>query len=356
METDIKGKGLKRLVLFIAAELFMVALFVWFFDPFYQYHSPFFGQAVLNDRDNQMPGTVRNFEYDSVLLGSSVAENFDTDFIDRAYGCKTLKVIRASGSAADLLYYLEMAQEGHELKNVFWCLDIFALNASAETTLEGGDVPRYLHTRSVLDDIPYVYNKEIILEKIPSMLVFSYLGRNTGGNAYNWSEGKTFSAVQAMRAYDRLLVTPDMMLDEVDFSGEIPDISENLSRIRAQLSEHPGTRYRFILPPYSMLWWDSAYVNGQLEKQFYILDRIFSELSAFENAELYFFQSQEDIVCDLDNYMDMVHYSPEINQYMLERMTAGGNVITGENREEALADMRRLAESISREKIFYYYK
>lgn len=350
-----KKKGLGRLALFIAAELFAVALFVWFFDPFYQYHAPFMGQAVLNDRDNQMPGTVRNFEYDSVLMGSSVAENFDTCFLDREYGCSTLKVIRASGSAADLLYYLEMAQEEHELKNIFWCLDIFALNASTEHTLGGGDVPRYLHTRAVLDDIPYVYNKEIILEKIPSMLAFSYLGRNTGGNAYNWSEGKNFSAEQAMRAYDRLSVTSDLTLDAVDFSDEVPDITENLRMIKEQISEHPETQYYFMMPPYSMLWWDCAYVNGLLEKQFYILDRVFSELSAFENAELYFFQAEEDIVCDLDNYMDMVHYSPEINQYMLEQMTAGNNRVTAGNREEMLAGMRLLTDYISGERIYYYY-
>ena len=356
METTDKKKGIKRLALFIVAELLAVALFVCFFDPFYQYHSPFLGlQAVLNDRDNQMPGTVRNFEYDSVLMGSSVAENFDTDFIDQAYGCSTLKVIRASGSAADLLYYLEMAQEEHDLKNIFWCLDTFAVNASTEHTLNDEDVPHYLHTKSVLDDIPYVYNKQIILEKIPSMLAFSYLGRNTGGNAYNWSEGKKFSAEQAMRAYDRLSVTPDMILDNVDFTDEIPDITENLRRIKAQISEHPGTQYYFLLPPYSMLWWDSAYVNGQLEKQFYILDRIFSELSVYENVELYFFQDENDIVCDLGNYMDLVHYSPEINQYLLEQMAAGKNRVTEGNKEEALDSMRRLADFISQERIFYYY-
>ena len=159
MDGNRKKKGLRRLLLFIAAEFLLVALIVWLFDPFYQYHSPFFGmEAVLNDRDNQMPGTVRNFSYDSVLMGSSVAENFDSSFLDGTYGCRTLKIIRASGSVADLLYYLEMAQERGELRNVFWCLDIPALEASTEVTLRGGDTPGYLHTAGILDDMPYLYN------------------------------------------------------------------------------------------------------------------------------------------------------------------------------------------------------
>ena len=54
-----KRRALKRLIAVMAAEFALAAFLVWLFDPFYQYHAPFFGmEAVLNDRDNQMPGTV----------------------------------------------------------------------------------------------------------------------------------------------------------------------------------------------------------------------------------------------------------------------------------------------------------
>ena len=110
-----KKKAFINLIIIIAVEFALVAAVVWFFDPFYQYHEPFLGmKAVLNDRDNQMPGTIRNFQYDTLLVGSSVAENFDTDYLDSRYGCKALKVIRASGSVADLLYYVEMAEDAEK--------------------------------------------------------------------------------------------------------------------------------------------------------------------------------------------------------------------------------------------------
>ena len=52
MDGNRKKKGLRRLLLFIAAEFLLAALTVWMFDPFYQYHGPFFGmEAVLNDRE-----------------------------------------------------------------------------------------------------------------------------------------------------------------------------------------------------------------------------------------------------------------------------------------------------------------
>lgn len=356
METANKKKALKKLLILIAAELFLAAFLVWLFDPFYQYHAPFFGEeAVLNDRDNQMPGTIRNFTYDSVLVGSSVAENFDSSFLDTVYGVTTLKIIRAAGSVADLLYYLESAQEERELADVFWCLDISALDAPVEVTLYGDDIPRYLHTKTILDDIPYLYNKEVLLEKIPTMLAYSHEGINTGGDAYNWARDKNFSAQQAMRAYDRLSVEVDGAVEQRGFEEKIPLISENIRLLTGQVASHPEIRYRFLIPPRSMLWWDCAYVNGELEERFYILDRAVRALMEFENVEIYYFQNEDFIVCNLDYYMDMVHYSPEINQYMLDRMAAGENRVSAENWESSMAWLRELTRRISEEEIYRCY-
>ena len=53
--------------------------------------------------------------------------------------------------------------------------------------------------------------------------------------------------------------------------------------------------------------------------------------------------------------MDMIHYSPKINQIMLEKMAAGENRVTRENIRETLEKMRTLTERISREDILRYY-
>ncbi len=347
--------ALKRLTLAVLAELAAIAFIVWLFDPFYQYHEPFFGlEAVLNDRDNQMAGTVHNFQYDTLLVGSSVAENFDTDWLDEAYGCDALKVIRASGSLADLLYYVEMAEEEQEIRSIFWCLDIFAMNAPTEVTLYGDDVPRHLHTKTPLDDLTYVYNKEILLEKIPAMLVSSFQGINTGGRAYNWSKGKVFSAETAMGWYDR---PADAGRDIAEKDAELYEeiVGENLRMLETQIAEHPEIQYRFLIPPYSMLWWDCAWVNGEEEERFYILEKTLPALLSFDNVEVYYFQNEGDIICNLDNYMDMVHYSPDINQFMLEQMRAGNYCLTRENWREALGDMRELVRRIHEEEIYRYY-
>jgi len=302
-----------------------------------------------------MPGTIRNFDYDSVLIGSSVAENFDSSFLDAEYGVNTLKIIRASGSVADLNYYLELAHEKQELKQIFWCLDIFALDASTEVTLYGEDVPRYLHTETILDDVTYLYNKEILLEEIPYMLACSMQGLNTGGHAYDWSRGKDFSVEGAKRAYNRDAVSPDVAIQQKSGEANKDIVAANINMLLNEVESYPNITYRFILPPYSLLWWDSAYLNGDILQRFYTLEQVIPALLEHENVEIYYFQAEKDIVCNLDNYMDMIHYTPEINQYMLECVVAGEKRLTVENWEKELLRMKELARCISTEEIYRYY-
>lgn len=347
-----KTKALKKLVICILSFMLIIGGFVCIMDPFYVYHAPLFGaEPVLYDRDYQMPGTVRNFSYDTVILGSSVAENFDSEYVDECYDANTLKVIRASGSVADLLYYMDTAHEGNEIKRVFWCLDIFAMTSSTETTFQNNGELDYLHTQSPLDDITYLYNKDILMEEIPLSLAYAAMDINTGGQAYNWAADKDFSATGAMRAYSK----PTEVVTGVDYSAELQLLQDNLELVVKEIKEHPETEYIILFPPYSMMWWDCGYVNGIGELYFDVLEETMPVLCELENVKVYYFQDDRDIVCNLDNYMDMLHYSPEINQLMLECIVADERRVTSDNVETVIQDMRDTYQYIIEEGIYHYY-
>ena len=67
----------KRFALFSAILLLLLGGMVIGVDPFFHYHKPIGPlKAVVSKGEYQCVGTVRNFDYDSILLGSSVAENY----------------------------------------------------------------------------------------------------------------------------------------------------------------------------------------------------------------------------------------------------------------------------------------
>ena len=347
-----KKSAMKQLGLWILLLLILVAAIVYLFDPFYQYHGVLPGmERVLYDRDYQVAGSIRNLDYDSVILGSSVAENFNGDYVDEQFGCRTIKVVRSSGSVADLLYYLQMAHEERELKNVFWCMDNFSLTASDEVTLQQNKELRYLYTDTLLDDEEYLFNKDVLLMKIPMSLAYSYLGININGAAFDWSKDKEFSASKAMEAYSKQGEVKPVGAWEQDHAM----LAKNLELVSREIQSHPDVNYTILFPPYSMLWWDCGYANGMGELYFDVLEQILPMLCQYKNVKVYYFQDDREIICNLDNYMDMIHYGPWINQYMLEQVVEGKKLVNAENVSNVLQSMRETYEYLTEEGIYEYY-
>ncbi len=323
--------------------LALIGLTVIILDPFYHYHAPLFGlKAVVTKAEYQCIGTVRHFDYDSIVLGSSVAENYNNRWFDEAFGARTIKGIKSGAATVDLVYYMKEAFEARELANVFYCMDISALNADAGKEFPDASLPLYLYDHDPFDDVNYLFNKDVLFEHIPYMLAAGLDADYDEGESYNWAHYKTFSAEGTLSRYARPETVSAMKKEDVGVS--VTDA--NLELVGAVIREHPRTKFYFIFSPYSMLWWDEAYRNGDSDRYIYTVKRAAEYLLAFENVELYYFQNDAGIITDLDNYMDTIHFSGEINREIVRRMQAGECRLTKENYEEEIERMAALVEEI----------
>ena len=337
-----------RSVALLAAVIGVVILF----DPFYRYHAPLPGlKAVLSDKEYQCVGTLRNFDYDALIVGSSVCENYNNHWFDEGFGCTAIKAIRSYGATADLCYLLDKAYESHELKYVFYNIDPSSLSASTEPTYEATNCPMYLYDRSFFNDYPYWLNKGVLLEKIPYMLAYSLIGNYDEGDSYNWAQWKYFGQDLAIGMYTRL---PDVKQMQPE-NTNAEELAGNIALLTAQVEAHPDTTFKFFFSPYTMLWWDNAYRNGERDAVIYNETQAIGALLAYDNAEIYFYQDDEDIITDLDNYMDMIHFSKDINYDIYDKLAKGEGRLTEENYTKRLEQMRTLSERIVQEDILQYY-
>ncbi|MDE7016839.1 MAG: SGNH/GDSL hydrolase family protein [Lachnospiraceae bacterium] len=332
--------------------LFFIIAIVVLFDPFYQYHKPLPGlKSVLTDKEYQCVGTLRHFDYDSLIVGSSVCENYNNHWFDDGFACKTIKAIRSYGATADLCFLLEQAFENQDLKYVFYNIDPSSLSADTETTYESSGCPMYLYDKNYLNDISYVLNKSVILEKIPYMLAFSLKSDYDEGNSYNWAQWKYFGADLATGMYDRR----EDILPMLAKTEHAEKLAGNIALLETQVKSHPETTFKFFFPPYSMLWWDNAYRNGERDYYLYQEEQAIAALLKYENVEIYYYQDEEEIITDLDNYMDMIHFSKEINELICNKLILGEGRLTEENYQERLQNMYELSERIINEDILQYY-
>lgn len=304
----------------IAVLLILVAGVVILFDPFYHYHKPLpFLKAVLSEKEYQVPGTLDHFDYDSVIAGSSVAENYNNRWFDEEFNCKSIKAIRSYGAAADLCYFLNRAFDNQELKYVFLNIDPSSVNKNPETTFAETGSPLYLYDKNPFNDIEYLFNKDVLFERIPYMIASSFDSSYDEGESYNWAQWKAFNEETILYHYYRNPQIKEMMAEDTYL-----DITkENLKLITDVISSHPETEFYIFIPPYSILWWDNMYTEGETLSYIKMEELTMSTLLQYENARLFNFQNATDIVFDLNNYTDSLHFSPEINHYMVTAMKEG---------------------------------
>ncbi|MDO4292272.1 MAG: SGNH/GDSL hydrolase family protein [Eubacteriales bacterium] len=328
----------------LAAAGGLVALF----DPFYHFHGPLPGmKAVVTKSEYQCIGTIRNFDYDSVIAGSSTAENYNNRWFDEVFGCTSVKAIKSSGTTADLKYYLDEAFSTHGIKNVFYSLDLFALDGDPDTNFVNDSMPLYLYDKNPLNDDKYLFNKDVLFEDIPYLLAMNLAGGYDEGTSYNFWQYKTFSEQEALSHYERAKTVAPMQ----DSSQWQERVDRNVELLTDMVQAHPETAFYFFLPPYSSLWWDSVYRSGQLEEYLYARSAAMEALTVFENVKLFDFQTEESIVTELDYYMDPIHFSADINRFMVEEAANADSVYLvrpGEMTERA-ARMRSLAAEMAEE-------
>ena len=96
--------------------------------------------------------------------------------------------------------------------------------------------------------------------------------------------------------------------------------------------------FQFILfyTPYSALYWESIYRDGELKKQIQ-MEKIATELMLeCDNIKLFDFCRETQITDNVNYYRDKEHYVAEINDLIMRWIAEGRGRITKENYKDIL--------------------
>ena len=349
----------RRLFVILFLLLFFCGLLVYLIDPFFHYHKPWFHlKEVLNEKEYQCPGSLAHFDYDAVLAGSSVVENNDNSWFNQDFHCTIIKAVRSYGATADLCDLLDRAFTHQKVKQVFYNLDPSALHAEPVLTFASSGAPMYLYDDNPFNDVQYLWNKDVILKRIPYMIANSYLVPYDENLSYNWMEGKTFGQAAVLSRYYRISDA------EVKFSTDKKPVQKpencyqdelrgNIALLEGELDAHPDTEFRIFIPPYSMLWWDNMNRSGELDSTFYEEREAVHALLSHPNVRLYLLQNIPEIITNLDNYMDTIHFSMEINHRIEQELLSDRYLVTKEKEEQVMehleVEIRKILDTKVRE-------
>lgn len=274
------------------------------------------------------PGIAKNYDYNAVLLGSSMVENTDVKEMDNLFDCTTIKVPYSGGSSYNHKTILDVCyNSGKQIDRVFWSLDEYALTTDKNTPRY--PLPDYLYDENIFNDLSYLLNLDIF---------YFYTSKDIIGTLQHKNDDmmKDGSWVEDESIYCKknALASISYPMEKKENKGELyyqKNLTENLNQnILPFLEAHPDTEFNFYLVPYSISYWYQKKQDGTLEAEIYNARTAVGEILQHENAKVHFFQDEQDIITNLDLYKDYTHFKPEINSYMSKEMAKQSKLLTTE--------------------------
>lgn len=331
----------------VVIALSVIGGWVYAVDPFFHYHKPNTKKYfyTLNNERSMNNGICRNFEYDALITGSSMTENFKTSEMNEIFGVNSVKVPYAAGSYKEVNDNLSVAlDKNRNLRIVVRGLDMDMFLNSASFMEESVEYPTYLYDDNPFNDVFYLFNKDVVFNRVYSMsLDRDKKGFSPGITSFdvyeswqNWQQNNDFG-INSVCPNGIEYAGPGeaVHLTEDEKNMILENITQNVTSLA---DKYPNVDFYYFFTPYCTIWWRNMTAWGltykQIEAEQYIIELILEH----QNIHLYSFNNRTDITADLNNYKDIIHYGQWINSLILRWIYNGDYLLTKDNYLDYLAE------------------
>ncbi|MBQ8129700.1 MAG: hypothetical protein IJ175_05575 [Clostridia bacterium] len=329
----VTARGWSALVLSLSFLLLLLcALAVYLLDPFEHYREsailPLYDQESYNN-----PGIARNYDYDAVILGTSMVEMSSPSVIDGAFGVRSVKLPMRGSHTAQMGWQLSHILEKRPLSLAILAVDAYSLMGPPD---DDEEIVEYLWNDAALDDVNYLLNRDVLLVKLPRLLRNRGLPLEGKRDAmYQWVD-VTFSEKSVL---ETVTFRPQQEMTPAD--ARLERSTENIRRnLIPSIEAHPETRFCIYMPPYSAAYWYQVTRGGLSEQQYRTRRLVCEMLLGYPNVEVYDFSCRLDWIENLNNYFDYSHHSRQVSDALIAAMARG------ENRVQTAAEMEAGSEAL----------
>lgn len=327
---NYKKFGILFVITFIFS-IIIISLTVIIIDPYFHYHKPLKKlnyNLDTNYQRYQNDGIVKHFGYDAIITGTSMTENFKTSEFDELFNVNSVKVPLSGAYYKEIDELLKSAFKNNKnIKYVIRSLDSNAIYIYKDDYSHSLDnYPFYLYNNFVLDDYKYILNKEVLIN---SLLTLTYKKSTSFDEYSNWNGKYEFGQNALDNTYIRKFEkNKNKKIKNKDIQILKGTINQN---IISTIKKHPDIEFYIFYPPYSIYQFDFYNRYGALDKYLIGEEIVTRMLLEYKNIHLFSFLDNYDIITNLNNYRDKIHYSEEVNSYILKSMKMREHELTKDN-------------------------
>jgi hypothetical protein len=284
--------------------IFLVS-FNYMLDPL-QYYRKAQQPVFIKNQRYQIPGLVRNYPFDTIMVGTSHSENFLASQLDNAMGTHSLNLASSGSSAWEQSQVIDLAVRQGPLTNVIWEMNYNSFAGSNPNLVKNGHFPMYLYHAKISTLFYYLYSIDTLRLSIKAMLGKGPR-RLDGLNSWAQREAHRFDGKHVIEHYCRQL--------KRSIARPIANYQQQLEQHLAPvLQQGHQTRFFLFIPPLSIA---NFALNNQLAKFTAFRTMLYQVANKFSNATVIDFTRDLALISNLNLYKDTEHFSQSISATML---------------------------------------
>ena len=353
MQEEIQGKNfVKKFVFSSIIILIIMMLIMYIVDPFLYYRET--DNLYWLDSMFVSSGLIKNHNYDTAIIGSSMFQNFKMDWFREKLGYQPVNLTLGGMDVEETEMLMEnVVREGKATRMVV-CFDLISFNIETSK----GRYPTYIYDDNKWNDFKYLLGYEAWTKFLPLDIAFnvlyqlfpnqmqeyvSYTDKDVLGNRVEkqkfgadivkegyLDETKTVSKQNTEGMRDRLSNRLDVFIQNCDFE------------------QNSDIEYIFVMPPYSALYWYNAQQEGYYDILMDSKKEVVNKLSKYNNVRIIDMHAIDGIA-DLNHYKDITHYDMILQEQIVDRIKDETNDLNMENIEESIQKLNSILEQFKEE-------
>lgn len=338
--------SLKIFIITIVMFMFYVPSVIYLRDPLQVWHKNFKGPETYSHIRHSAKALIRNYDFDSVIIGNSHSENTSAKMAENLLGGKFFNLSISGSTMKEKQIILNYLFKQKRIKKVVYIVDIHYQELKKEAKAFSLDNYDFLYNENPFDDYRvYLNNKYIYctlgLAKISSCtktianMDKPYAWENNQrhmarfGGFNKWIENKKDGQIK--EAFEIIMNTSlEIASQDVNAQYKI-DLKKYVNEGLISLIEsNPDIEFYLVIPPVSNIELAISIRNGTFNKQKVLLDYLVMQSQNYSNLKIYAFDD-ENSIGKVENYKDLFHFNPQINSYILASIKNGKHQVDYNN-------------------------
>jgi hypothetical protein len=295
-------------------------------DPLHYYRgltaiNPVFLSSTLQRYLNV--GLARNFPYDTVVIGSSLTENFLASHLDKSWGVRAINLSISGSTSYEQQLVLREALRTGKVRDVIWAVDFGFYGGATRVRDDQAPFPYQMYRHPAMLNIEYPMSFATLRDSIKILHGYGVGDLDT---LYAWYPRFTFSRAAVLKAWGGDCSQFGQAYREDQPPAPTAFVIAMREAVRQNLAavveDYPDVIFHVFFPPATTLYYVPA-ASGNLHNALPLRRAVAEAVADRPNVLLSDFQADPRLIDALDHYMDMLHFDLWTTEYITDALRLG---------------------------------